>query len=247
MKKALVTGASSGIGEAISRMLLEKGYEVYGIGRDFAKCSLKEGEGPMGEKASGSFHPVICDLSDRKALTGCVNEINKAHDLDLFVSNAGVGYYGLHEELDPEKIHELVAVNLEAPMILSNLLMRDMKKNEGTFVFISSVTAAEVNPHGCAYGATKAGLSSFAHSLFAEARKYGVRVITIQPDMTRTALYRNADFTCAEEEGTYLSPEDVAEAVGTALATDQGRLYTDMTLVPQFHRIQKKGQKPAGN
>lgn len=78
-------------------------------------------------------------------------------------------------------------------MIITNLLLRDLKKNKGTIINISSITAEKTNPHGCAYGATKAGLTSFSHSLFEEARKYGVRVVNLEPDMTDTNLYRNAD------------------------------------------------------
>ena len=77
-------------------------------------------------------------------------------------------------------------------MIITNLLLRDLKKNKGTIINISSITAGKANPHGCAYGATKAGLTSFSHSLFEEARKYGVRVVNLEPDMTDTKLYRNA-------------------------------------------------------
>ena len=53
-------------------------------------------------------------------------------------------------------------------MIITNLLLRDLKKNKGTIINISSITAEKTNPHGCAYGATKAGLTSFSHSLFEE-------------------------------------------------------------------------------
>lgn len=98
-------------------------------------------------------------------------------------------------------------------MIITNLLLRDLKKNKGTIINISSITAGKANPHGCAYGATKAGLTSFSHSLFEEARKYGVRVVNLEPDMTDTKLYRNADFTVDENEAARLQPVEVADAV----------------------------------
>lgn len=104
---------------------------------------------------------------------------------------------------------------------------------------ISSVTASETNPHGCAYGATKAGISSFSRSLFDETRKYGVKVVTISPDMTKTNLYRNADFTVGDEPESYLLPEEVAKAVEYVLSQRDGLIVSDITLKPQLHRIKR--------
>ena len=125
-------------------------------------------------------------------------------------------------------------------MILTQQLLRGLKRQKGTIINISSVTASQANPHGCAYGATKAGISSFTKSLFEEARKYGVRVASICPDMTKTELYRNADFTVGEEVESYLLPEEVAQAVEFILNQREGLVVTELTLRPQLHRIQKK-------
>ncbi len=228
---AIVTGASSGIGYAISRKLCELGYQVYGFGRSFEKVQpLKEG-----------FHPVVCDMLDTDRLCDCIKQIASQHQVRILVNNAGVGYYGLHEELNPEKIKALVRTNLEAPMILTQQLLRHLKKNRGYVINISSVTASESNPHGCAYGATKAGLASFSHSLFDEARKYGVKVVTIFPDMTKTDLYRNADFKEGDEAEAYLLPEEVASAVEFILSQREGMIVSDITLKPQIRRIKRKG------
>ena len=230
---AIVTGASSGIGAAISRRLCGLGYEVFGFGRDFGKEALVENE---------RFHPTVCDVLDTDRLCTCVKQIAAQHPVQLLVNNAGVGYYGLHEELSPAKIKELVRTNLEAPMILTQQLLRQFKKHGGVVINISSVTANGSNPHGCAYGATKAGLSSFSRSLFDEARKYGVKVVTISPDMTQTNLYRNADFREGDEEGSYLLPEEIADAVEFVLSQREGMVVTDLTLKPQLHRIRRKKQ-----
>ena len=147
---------------------------------------------------------------------------------------------GLHEELSPDKIKKLVRTNLETPMILTQQLLRHLKNNAGYVINISSVTANQSNPHGCAYGATKAGLASFSHSLFDEARKYGVKVVTIFPDITQTNLYRNADFREGDEAESYLLPEDVAGAVEWILSQREGVIVTDITLKPQIHRIKRK-------
>ena len=239
---AIVTGASSGIGLGIAKTLCRLGYEVFGFGRNF-DWSHKESEpsnAKMEVSEPGTFHKVSCDLLDTAKLEEHIRRIKKEYQIKVLVNNAGTGYYGLHEELNPAKIREMARVNLEVPMVLTNLLLRDLKKSQGTIINISSVTATSSNPHGCAYGATKAGLTSFSHSLFDEARKYGVKVVNIQPDMARTNLYRNADFTCSEEEAAYLLPEDVAEAVAWILNQRQGVLVTDLTIKPQLHRIRKR-------
>lgn len=231
MEAAIVTGASSGIGYAISRKLGALGYEVFGIGRNFGGKIFPEEE---------NIHPIVCDVLDTEKLCTCVRQIASQHQVRILVNNAGVGYYGLHEELSPEKIRVLVRTNLEAPMILTQQLLRHLKKNRGYVINISSVTAKESNPHGCAYGATKAGLASFSRSLFSETRKYGVKVVTIYPDMTQTNLYRNADFREGEEAESYLLPEEVADAVEFVLSQREGAVAAEITLSPQIHRIRRK-------
>lgn len=228
---AIVTGVSSGIGYAISQKLSALGYEVFGFGRDFEKTEWK---------AEETVHPIVCDLLDTDKLSACVKQITTQYPVHILINNAGVGYYGLHEELNPNKIKELVRTNLEVPMILTQQLLRHLKKNAGYIINISSVTATQSNPHGCAYGATKAGLASFSHSLFDEARKYGVKVVTIFPDMTQTNLYRNADFQEGDETQSYLLPKDVAATIEWILTQREGVIVTDITLKPQIHRIKRK-------
>lgn len=226
---AIVTGASSGIGLEISKALCRLGYEVFGIGRNFDKAFT-----------DNAFHPMVCDILHTDQLCDIVKEIAAQHHVSVLVNNAGTAYYGLHEELNARKIQQMVRTNLEAPMILTCQLLRTLKKNRGYVINISSVTAAGSNPHGCAYGATKAGLSSFSHSLFDEARKYGVKVVTISPDMTRTNLYRNADFREGDEAESYLLPEEVADTVKYVLSQREGLVVSDITLKPQIHRITRK-------
>lgn len=226
---AIITGASSGIGLEISKVLCRLDYEVFGIGRNFDN-----------EFTNNHFHEIVCDILDTEKLCAAVKEISAQNRVTVLVNNAGTAYYGLHEELNVRKIQQMVRTNLEAPMILTCSLLRDLKKNRGYVINISSVTATGSNPHGCAYGATKAGLSSFAHSLFDEARKYGVKVVTISPDMTKTNLYRNANFREGDDAESYLLPEEVAQAVKYVLSGREGLVVSDITLKPQLHRITRK-------
>ncbi len=228
---AIITGASSGIGLAVSKAIGAMGYEVFGVGRDFAGNPLWQQEG---------FHPVVCDVMDTEKLCASARQIAADYCVRILVNNAGVGYYGLHEELNPKKVKEMVRTNLEAPMVLTQQLLRQLKKHAGYIINIASVTAHGSNPHGCAYGATKAGLASFSRSLFDEARKYGVKVAAVYPDMAKTNLYRNADFREGDEPDAYLLPEEIAAAVTFILSQRDGMVISEVTVKPQIHRIKKR-------
>ena len=236
---AVVTGASSGIGRAIAERLLEMDYMVYGVGRDFSSEDCRRMKECFGE----AFLIREMDLLREDAPETIARELKELEkedgELAVLVNNAGVGYYGLHEEISPDKLRRLVRTDLEVPLVLTMLLLRKLKENSGYVINISSVTAGEKNPHGAAYGAVKAGLSSFSASLYEEARKSGLRVTDIRPDMTRTSLYRNADFTCDEGEGASLFPEDVADAVEELLKKREGMTVTQLTLQPRYHRIKR--------
>lgn len=230
MKAAIVTGASSGIGQEISKTLLSLGFKVYGIGRDFSKTNIK----------NDNFLPIACDVMNTNELCEKIEEIRKKETVYILVNSAGVGYFGPHEELNPKKIHEMVATNLEAPLIITQLLLRDLKKNSGFIINISSITAKKSSTYGCAYGATKAGLTHFSNSLFDEARKYGVKVIAIHPDMTKSNFYRNANFKEGDIPESYINPEEIAKAVEMVLNQREGIVITDITLKPQKHMIKRK-------
>lgn len=230
-KTALVTGASSGIGLAVSKALLSEGYTVYGIGRTFP------------DNADPRLIKLVYDLTDTRALPAFL-KANVPSPVSLLLNCAGVAYYGPHETLSPAAIHEMVTVNTEVPLLLTNLLLRDLKKTQGAVVNVSSVTAKlSNNTHGCAYGATKAALSHFSQSLFEEVRKSGVKVITVHPDLTDTNLYRNADFRPSDEPDCVLLPEDVSKAVLAALNARDGLVVNDITIRPQRNKIVREKVK----
>ena len=108
MKKAIVTGASSGIGKAICKQLAAKGWVVYGIGRSFQKS----------DDTTGIEH-IVCDITDTAKLTKKIKEINKNHDISLLINNAGVGFYALHEELNPVKISQMVRTKNEIERLIA--------------------------------------------------------------------------------------------------------------------------------
>lgn len=243
-KLALITGVSSGIGYCIMNALLNENCRVIGIVRsDERKEELEQKlTTELTTEQLAALTLKVCDLSRPSAIEALAAQL-KSEKLspDILINNAGIGCYGPHEELDAHALAKMTAVNFTAPLLLTNLLLRDLKANKGHILFVSSITAGKTNnTHGCAYGATKAGITSFAKSLFEEVRKYDVRVTVLAPDLTRTALYRDASFCAAEEDDAALSPEEVAEYALFALNARNGLNLTEITMQPQHHRLSKK-------
>lgn len=234
-KTVIVTGASSGIGLAVTQKLLEGGFKVYGVGRNFEKEKITE----SCEK-EGQFVPIVFDMQKTGAFYEKMKLLSKKEQIGGLINNAGTAYYGPHETLSPAKIHEMITINLEVPMVLCQLFMRNLKQNSGHIINISSVTAKQPSPHGCAYGATKAGLSGFSSSLFEEVRKYGVKVTAVHPEMTKTNLYRHADFCEGEDEDTYLEPGQIADSIMYILSAPETMTVTDVTMLPQRRQIRRK-------
>ncbi len=119
MKNAVVTGATSGIGLAVTEKLIEMGYTVYGIGRNFDKAVSNE-----------KFKKIVCDLTRVFDIEKTVKEIKKEGEIELLINCAGVGYFGPHEEINVNKIHNMITLNLEAPLVLTQLFLRELKKKE---------------------------------------------------------------------------------------------------------------------
>lgn len=225
MKTAVITGTSKGIGLACANLLLDNNIKVIGISRS----------------SSGIEHPnfteYLVDLADFSQLDKLINTLSN-DSIDILINNAGVAYYGPCETISSKHIAEMTAVNITAPMILTSGLLRSLITTKGIVINISSITAKNANnTHGAVYGATKAALSNFGDSLFCEIRKRGVRVANLHPDLTDTALYRNADFKPASEDGCKLMPEQVADMVYQVISMPEGSLIRDITLSPQFNRI----------
>lgn len=220
-KTALITGASHGIGRHLGEQLTKEGWLVYGIGRTF-DCET-------------TFQKVELNLLDMHAVYAWLD--THPDPLDLLVNNAGCAYYGMHEEISPLQIQEMVRLNLEVPMMLSGKLIRRLRKTKGMIVNISSACALHSAVHGAAYAATKAGLLSFSDSLFAENRKFGVRVCTILPDLTHTELYRHADFVPAEGS---LSISTVTENIMHVIHSPVGTVIKTLEIQPQIAKIRRK-------
>ncbi len=228
-KKALVSGASSGIGEEISKKLLTLGYIVLGIGRNFDKCTIK----------NSNFIPIYCDLSNKKEVHLFLEKYKK-EDISLLINNAGFGKFAPHEEISLKDIEDMVFVNLTAPLLLSKNFLRSIKKNKGYIFNICSISGIKQAPFGVVYGATKAGLRHFSSSLFNEIRKSGAKVVSINPDITKTSFFDSLNFSPTSDPLSYISPKCIANTIEEILNKKEGTVITDITIEPQLFKIDKK-------
>lgn len=162
-KKAIVTGASSGLGAALVNTLVAKGATVYGLARN------KERLGIIQNKLGNSFIPVKMDITDQKALNTWVkNTFTDSNMPDILINNAGVGYFNKTDQLPLEQWHAMINTNLNAVFYRTLSIVPMMKKNQNTchIINIGSILGKFARPETAAYSATKYGIQGFSEALF---------------------------------------------------------------------------------
>jgi short-subunit dehydrogenase len=209
--KIIITGTSSGIGKAIKEKL--KDYEIIEICR---RCKNS------------------IDLNDIKAV-----EEFKIKDVYAIINNAGVGYFGQFEDISTSKIQEMVNVNLLAPLILTKNHLKEIKKNKGFIINISSTSATYPARLGVVYSATKAAIRQFGISLFEEVRKEGVKVINVLPDLTLSNFHNNTFFQPSNEKLAHIKPEDIANIVYDIFNLPENLVMQEVILKPQIFKLDK--------
>jgi len=210
-KNAIVTGYSSGIGKAICEILEHNNYVIIKL-----KSRLEN----------------INEVEDE------IKELLKTNEINVLINCAGIGKFVPHEEISISKIKELIDINLTAPIILSNLLLRTLKKTQGHIINITSIEATKHSKFSALYTATKSGLRDFGLCLFEEVRKSGVRVTSINPDITLTNFFDELQFEPSSKDDTYLDAQDIAKNVLDIL--NFNGVITDVTLRPQKFEIRRK-------
>ncbi|MFT5660494.1 MAG: short-subunit dehydrogenase [Sulfurimonas sp.] len=228
-KLAIVTGASGGIGKSITLRLLKMGYAVTGISR-----SIKEED-----FNNDDFNAIQTDLSNEKeTLKLCENL--KRTSVHILVHCAGFGRFEPHEELSPQTITDMTFLNLTSPMLLTNVLLRSLKNNDGYLININSIEAIKASKFAGVYSATKAGLKAFGDSLFEETRKSTLSITNINPDMTESSFYDELRFETSKKENEKLLSSDIADAVEHILNMRKGAVISEYTLRSLNFGIAKK-------
>lgn len=178
-KVVVITGASSGIGLATAKMLLGKGYKVYGISRSDGEENL-------------NFKNFLSDVNDTQNVAEILKQIHyQEGKIDVFINNAGYGIGGAISATDPKAIYALVNTNLSAVMSLSALAIPYLKQTKGRIINISSVGGIIPLPFQAVYSATKAGVEIFSRALANEVRPFGIKVTAILPGDVNTSFTQN--------------------------------------------------------
>lgn len=188
-RRALVTGASSGIGEATARRLAEAGYRVALLARRADELERVRSSLPRADE-----HLVVaCDLREDRALAAAVDTVRaKFGALDLLVQNAGQGYLAKLEDTDSARVREVLELNVTAVMALGRLTLPLLRVGEApVMVLVSSIVGRRGIPGQSVYAASKAALNSLGEALRIEWAAYGIAVCTLDVGLTRTPFFAN--------------------------------------------------------
>jgi short-subunit dehydrogenase len=216
-KKALVTGATGGLGQAIAEALAARG----------AKLVLSSRKAEDLEQLAGSLQgvghtTVTADLAEEGAAFALLEQ---AGDIDVLVANAGLPASGRLEAFSQDEIGRALRVNLEVPVRMTRaLLPRWQQRGSGHFVFISSISGFAATPRASLYAATKFGLRGFALNLREDLRGSGVGVSVITPGAIREAgMFADSGAAPPPGLGTG-TPEQVANAVVRAIERNKSEI-----------------------
>lgn len=210
-KTALVTGASSGIGEAFARELAHRGMHVILVARSEEPLRMLAAE--LSQRHSVRADVIVADLS-REAAAAHVKAAVEERGLhvDLLVNNAGIGTYNAFEALDPKRDHQQVMLNVTAVVDLAHAFVPEMvARNDGVVINMSSMAAFQPMPYMAVYAASKAFVLSFSEALWAEYRDRGVRVVALCPGQVETPFH-DALENVTPAAGVKSSPLQVVEA-----------------------------------
>lgn len=229
---ALVTGASSGIGEATARRLAALGYTVYAAARRVERMEALTDDG---------IRVLPLDVTDEQSMATCVDTVlAETGRIDVLVNNAGYGSYGALEDVPLEEARRQFEVNVFGLARMTQLVLPTMRAQaSGTIVNVSSIAGKVHEPLGSWYHATKFAVEGLSDSLRLELKPFGIRVVIIEPGAIRTewnsisrdslmavsgetaygelaASVRDA-LAEADAPGSGSSPWVVAEAIGRAV------------------------------
>jgi 3-hydroxy acid dehydrogenase / malonic semialdehyde reductase len=232
--KAIVTGASSGIGHAICQRLLSANWEVVGLARDFAKYPCDD--------ARFTAHSV--NLADLDRLPKKLQLLTATHpQIDALVCSAGAGRFGDLEQFSYDQIRRLIDLDFTSSAFITRAYLPSMKRaGAGHLLFIGSEAALKGSQKGAVYCAAKFALRGFSQALREECARTGVRVTLVNPGMVLTPFFDELDFRPGGDPDNYILPEDVADLIFGALTARPGTVVEEINLSPQ-KRVVEFGPK----
>ncbi|HCE16954.1 MAG TPA: SDR family NAD(P)-dependent oxidoreductase [Anaerolinea thermolimosa] len=241
-KTALITGASSGIGEAAARLLSRKGLRVILTARRVDRLEA------LAEEiihAGGQADVRPADLSveeERQRLAEAVMESTGCPD--VLVNNAGFGWYGYYHDMPWETAQSMIRVNIEAPAHLTRLFLPAMlARGWGCILNISSIAGNMPNQGVAVYAASKAFLDSFTTSLYRETRGSGVQVCSIRPGPVSSEFFeqalRHPNGRAVPAERFAVPPQRVAECLWSVMNHPRRVAYVPpiLALSPWLERL----------
>jgi NAD(P)-dependent dehydrogenase (short-subunit alcohol dehydrogenase family) len=258
MQSVVITGASTGIGWATAKLLLDRGFRVFGSVRKQADADRLSGE------FGANFTPLLFDVTDEAAVLAAAREVRAAlggETLTGLVNNAGIAVAGPVLELSVDQFRRQIDVNVIGPIIATQafgpLLGSDpsLKGPRGRIVMISSVAGKNGNPLMSAYSASKHAIEGLSESLRREMMLFGIDVVIIAPGAVKTpiwgkaeeidvAAYRNSPFFPALERirkfmlqlgENGLPPEKIAERIADVLTSTSPHARYQITPDPMRH------------
>jgi NAD(P)-dependent dehydrogenase (short-subunit alcohol dehydrogenase family) len=234
---ALVTGASSGIGEATARALLRRGFTVYGAARRV---------GRMTALAEAGVHVLAMDVTDDASMVAGMKQIIEERGrLDVLVNNAGYGSYGALEDVGIDEARYQIEVNLLGMARLTQLALPHLRRQgAGRIINVSSVFGRIGGPLGAWYHATKYAVEGLSTALRLELKPFGVDVVLIEPGSIRTEWGQIAiDKLLAVSGDTAYGPQ--AEAVAGLLGGRLRRMAADPQVIADAIGRAATARRPA--
>ncbi|NJL15452.1 MAG: SDR family oxidoreductase [Microscillaceae bacterium] len=252
--RALITGASSGIGLALAKVCAQKGHDLVLVARSVDKLEALAQELRLRYAVAVEVLPQ--DLAQPQAAQKVFDQLwDKNMPIDLLINNAGLGSHGKFLDNDPVRLQEVMQVNMMALTELTQLFGREMvARRQGRIMQIASVASFMPSPYLAVYAATKAYVLSFSEAVAEEWRNTGVSITTVCPGVTQTNFMEGAGL--AEENlqkfGTFWmqTASEVAQSAYTATQAGKrvhitGLLNTlsvnSMSLVPRAVRVPATG------
>jgi len=223
---ALITGASSGIGEAFARRLASDGHDLFLVARSGDK--LNELCSEMSAKHGITAQYFALDLTEPEAVARCFAETARLGlDIDLLINNAGFGSMGDFAKLDVERELEMIRLNIGTLVGLTHRYLGPMReRRRGTIINISSGAGFQPIPFMATYAATKTFVTAFSEAIAAENRPFGVEVIAVCPGSTDTPFFETGKVGREFASKGLETPEQVVETALRAIGGGRAKVIS---------------------